>query len=98
MYTQWVATGDAGDLQKFQSACAEARQVVCAAKDVWFQAKDEEAQKERFSGSVEVSPRHAMGHGDCYHPDQAVSAMKMAAFAQHCQNNISGGTDTLPRC
>ena len=50
MYTEWVATGDAGDLQKFRSTHAEAWQVVSAAKDVWFQAKAEEAQKEGFSG------------------------------------------------
>ena len=50
MYTEWVATGDAGDLQKFRSAHAEAWQVVSAAKDAWFQVKAEEAQEERLSG------------------------------------------------
>ena len=34
-----------------------------------------------------------MGNGDCYRVDQVVSAMKMTIFAQHCQNNISSGTD-----
>lgn len=33
MYTQWLATGDEGDLQKFRSAHAEAQQDVRAAKN-----------------------------------------------------------------
>ena len=50
MYTQWLATGDERDLQKFRSARAEARQAVRTAKNAWFQTEAEEAQKGRFSG------------------------------------------------
>ena len=51
-YTKWLATRNPADLQKFQYARAEARRVVRAAKNTWFQTKAEEAQRGRFGGKV----------------------------------------------
>ncbi len=45
MYTRWLATNNAVDLQKIRSAHTEACRLVRAAKNPWFQEKAEEAQR-----------------------------------------------------
>ena len=96
MYTQWLATGDERDLQKFRSARAEARQAVRTAKNAWFQAKADEAQKGRFSGKrVWKCIRDMQSGRRGLLPTR--SSCQMANSVQHCQSNISGGTGTFPR-
>ena len=50
MYMKWLATKRAEDQRRFRQARGEARQVIRDAKNRWFQAKAEEAQKARFGG------------------------------------------------
>ena len=50
LYSKWLGSGRAVDLQRFHQARGDARQAVRAAKNSWFQAMAHEAQKGRFGG------------------------------------------------
>ena len=50
LYMKWLATGGPVDLQRFRQARGDARRAVRAAKNSWFQAMADEAQKGRFGG------------------------------------------------
>ena len=50
LYAKWLATGRSADLQRFRKVHGDARRAVCEAKNSWFQAMAEEAQRGRFGG------------------------------------------------
>ena len=50
LYTKWLATKNSGDLRRFKKARGEAQRAIRRAKDQWFRAKAEEAERERFGG------------------------------------------------
>ena len=52
LYNKWLSSQEQIDLRKFREARSKARKVIREAKNVWFQAKAEEAQKSRFGGKV----------------------------------------------
>ena len=49
---RWLSSQKQIDLRKFREARSKARKVIREAKNAWFQAKAEEAQKSRFGGKV----------------------------------------------
>ena len=49
-YVKWLATKRPTDLQRFRQVRGEARRTVREAKNAWFQAKAEDAQRGRFGG------------------------------------------------
>ena len=52
LYNKWLSSQKQTDLRKFREARSKAHRVVCEAKNAWFQAKAEEAQRSRFGGKV----------------------------------------------
>ena len=63
LYSKWLSSGRDSDKQKFLSARRSARRSVRAAKNAWFLAKAEEAQKERFGGKRVWQCIHDMQRG-----------------------------------
>ena len=51
-YTKWLATSKREDLVQFKEARSLARKAIKQAKNTWFQAKADEAQRQRFGGKV----------------------------------------------
>ena len=52
LYNKWLSSQKQTDLKKFREARSKARKVIREAKNAWFQAKAEEAQRSRFGGKV----------------------------------------------
>ena len=52
LYGKWLASNSPTDLAEFRRARGEARQAVRRAKNSWFQAKADEAQRACFSGKI----------------------------------------------
>ena len=63
LYNQWLASKSTADLQRFRKARSETRQAIRAAKNAWFQAKAEEAQRGRFGGKAVWQCIRAMQSG-----------------------------------
>ena len=63
LYNQWLTSKSADDLQRFRKARSETRRVIRAAKNAWFQAKAEEAQRGRFGGKTVWQCIRAMQSG-----------------------------------
>ena len=51
-YSKWLGTGRQEDLNKFKEARCNARRPVRRAKNIWFQEKAEQIERERFGGKV----------------------------------------------
>ena len=52
LYTKWLVTKNSGNLRRFKKARGEAQRAIRRAKDQWFRAKAEEAERARFGGKV----------------------------------------------
>ena len=52
LHNKWLSSQKQIDLREFREARSKARKVIREAKNAWFQAKAEEAQKSRFGGKV----------------------------------------------
>ena len=50
LYSKWLSSWLERDRKRFAKARSDARRVVRVSKNAWFQAKAEEAQRNRFSG------------------------------------------------
>ena len=62
-YIKWLSSGQEEDRRKFTKARCDARRTVREAKNAWFQAKAEEAQRDRFSGKQAWQCIRDMQHG-----------------------------------
>ena len=50
-YSKWLGTGRQEDLSNFKEARCSARRAVRRAKNIWFQEKAEQIERERFGGT-----------------------------------------------
>ena len=63
LYTRWLTTKLVADQLSFRQARGTARQAIRDAKNRWFQAKAEEAQRAHFGGKVVWRCIRDMQHG-----------------------------------
>ena len=63
LYNKWLATKQANDHLQFRKARGEAQRAIRKAKNEWFRAKAEEAERERFGGKKVWQSIRDMQHG-----------------------------------
>ncbi len=63
LYSKWLSSGKESDRRKFAKAQCDARRAVRVAKNEWFRARADEAQRGRFSGKRAWQCIRELQHG-----------------------------------